>query len=100
MYKDPEAFDPDRFQDPDVPYAPAFGWGRRKCPGIYFAEASLFITIASLLATFTFSRKRGPDGQEIIPKIENMSNALVMELKPFEFELKLRSPSHRQLILE
>ncbi|KAF8667835.1 cytochrome p450 [Rhizoctonia solani] len=100
IYKDPEAFNPDRFQDLDVPHAPVFGWGRRKCPGIYFAEASLFITIASLLATFTFSRKREPDGQEIVPKIENMSNALVMELKPFEFELKLRSPSHRQLISE
>ncbi|ELU36662.1 cytochrome P450 domain-containing protein [Rhizoctonia solani AG-1 IA] len=99
IYKDPEAFDPDRFQDPDVPHAPVFGWGRRKCPGIHFAEASLFITIASLLATFTFSRRRGPDGREIIPDIENISNAIVMELKPFEFELKLRSPSHRQLIL-
>ncbi|KAF8668091.1 cytochrome P450 [Rhizoctonia solani] len=82
IYKDPEAFDPDS-----------------KCPGIHFAEASLFITIASLLATFTFSRRRGPDGREIIPDIENISNAIVMELKPFEFELKLRSPSHRQLIL-
>jgi cytochrome P450 len=29
IYKDPEVFDPNRFQDPDVPYPPAFGWGRR-----------------------------------------------------------------------
>ncbi|QRW23947.1 cytochrome P450 family protein [Rhizoctonia solani] len=100
IYKDPEAFNPDRFQDPDVPHAPAFGWGRRKCPGVYFAEASLFITIASLLATFTFSKKKGPDGREIIPKIENISNAIVTELKPFDFELKLRSLDHGQLISE
>ncbi|KAF8676623.1 cytochrome P450 family [Rhizoctonia solani] len=100
IYKDPEAFNPDRFQDPDVPYAPAFGWGRRKCPGVYFAEASLFITIASLLATFTFSKKRGPDGREIIPKIENISNAIITGLKPFDFELKLRSLDHRKLVSE
>ncbi|GAB1527526.1 monooxygenase activity [Rhizoctonia solani] len=100
IYKDPEAFNPDRFQDPDVPHAPAFGWGRRKCPGVYFAEASLFITIASLLATFTFSKKKGPDGREIIPNIENISNAIVTELKPFDFELKLRSLDHGQLISE
>ncbi|CAE6472167.1 unnamed protein product [Rhizoctonia solani] len=100
IYKDPEVFNPDRFQDPDVPYAPVFGWGRRKCPGIHFAEASLFITVASLLATFTFSKKRGPDGREVVPRIEGVSNAIILELKPFDFELKLRSPRHRQLISE
>ncbi|CCO36772.1 O-methylsterigmatocystin oxidoreductase Short=OMST oxidoreductase [Rhizoctonia solani AG-1 IB] len=100
IYKDPEVFDPNRFQDPDVPYPPAFGWGRRKCPGIHFAEASLFITIASLLATFTFSKKIGSDGQEVMPKIEGKSNAIILELKPFDFELKLRSPRHQQLISE
>ncbi|KDN37137.1 hypothetical protein RSAG8_10346, partial [Rhizoctonia solani AG-8 WAC10335] len=78
VYKDPEIFNPDRFQDPDVPYAPAFGWGRRKCPGIYFAEASLFIVVASLLATFTFSKKRDDAGQAIEPQIEGVSNAIVM----------------------
>ncbi|EUC62879.1 cytochrome P450 family protein [Rhizoctonia solani AG-3 Rhs1AP] len=100
VYKDPEIFNPDRFQDPSVPYAPAFGWGRRKCPGIYFAEASLFIVVASLLATFTFLKKRDAAGQEIEPKIEPVSNAIIMELKPFDFELKLRSAGHRQLIRE
>ncbi|KAH7335692.1 cytochrome P450, partial [Rhizoctonia solani] len=65
VYKNPETFDPDRFQDPNLPYSPAFGWGRRKCPGIHFAEASLFIIVSSLLATFTFSKKRDASGKEI-----------------------------------
>jgi hypothetical protein len=28
-YKNPDAFDPDRFLDPNVPAPPAFGWGIR-----------------------------------------------------------------------
>ncbi|CAE6435246.1 unnamed protein product [Rhizoctonia solani] len=100
IYKNPETFDPDRFQDPNLPYSPAFGWGRRKCPGIHFAEASLFIIASSLLATFTFSKKKDATGKTIEPQIEGVSNAIVLELKPFDFELHLRSADHRRLILE
>ncbi|QRW23946.1 cytochrome P450 family protein [Rhizoctonia solani] len=78
IYKDPEAFDPDRFQDPTVPYAPAF-------------EASIHYD--SITACYVYVLKEERTGwREIIPDIENISNAIVMELKPFEFELKLRSP--------
>ncbi|CAE6364756.1 unnamed protein product [Rhizoctonia solani] len=100
VYKNPEVFDPDRFLCANVPHAPAFGWGRRKCAGVHFAEASLFITVASLLATFNFSKKKGADGQEITPQLELVSNSIVMELKPFEFEVEPRSDRHRQMILE
>lgn len=100
VYKSPEVFDPDRFLDPSVPPAPVFGWGRRICPGVHLGEAALFITISSLLATYTFSKKRDEHGREIDPVIEIASNAAVLELKPFEFEFQLRSEKHRQLIRE
>ncbi|KAF8750776.1 cytochrome P450 family [Rhizoctonia solani] len=100
VYVDPEKFNPDRFLDPDVPHAPAFGWGRRKCPGIHFGEASLFITIASLLATFTFSKRKDSSGDDIEPVIENTSDSILLGLKPFELEFAPRSDAHRQLISE
>ncbi|KEP47223.1 O-methylsterigmatocystin oxidoreductase [Rhizoctonia solani 123E] len=78
VYKNPEDFEPDRFLDPSVPHLPAFGWGRRKCPGIHFAEASLFLAVSSMLTTFTFSRKKDIDGKEIIPTIEGAFNNLTM----------------------
>ncbi|TBU30135.1 cytochrome P450 [Dichomitus squalens] len=60
VYPDPEDFIPERFLDSNGkldargkdPSDYAFGFGRRICPGQYFAEASLTIMIASVLSTF------------------------------------------------
>ena len=42
----------------DVPFpAETFGYGRRVCPGRYFAEDILFLAIASILAVFTIERE-------------------------------------------
>jgi cytochrome P450 len=100
VYKDPDSFDPDRFSTGSVPIAPAFGWEDgectpvllvykpyaykvietriRKCPGMHFAEASLFLAITSLLATFRFSRKKNESGNEIVPTIKGAFNSLVV----------------------
>ncbi|CAE6405279.1 unnamed protein product, partial [Rhizoctonia solani] len=98
-YKDPEVFNPDRYLDPNVPRPPVFGWGRRKCPGIHFAENSTFVAAASLLAFFDFSKKKGSDMQEIVPQVELERNSLILELKPFEFELRPRSNEHQQVLI-
>ncbi|QRW13616.1 cytochrome P450 family protein [Ceratobasidium sp. AG-Ba] len=65
VYKDPETFDPDRYLDPSVPLPPAFGWGRRKCAGLHYAEASLFIGIASILATFNITMCKNSAGDDM-----------------------------------
>lgn len=63
QYPNPHVFDPSRwiresdggkkvFFDADIA---AFGFGRRICPGRHFANDSLFIIIATILASFNIS---------------------------------------------
>ncbi|KAF8760953.1 cytochrome P450 [Rhizoctonia solani] len=52
LYENPEEFNPDRYLDPDVQRPPFSGGEGRKCPGIYFAEDSAFVSAASLISMF------------------------------------------------
>jgi hypothetical protein len=45
---------------------------------MHFAKATLFLAIASLLATFHFSRKEDKDGNEIVPIIEGSVNSITV----------------------
>lgn len=71
-YNDPDTFRPERFLPPEN--APdsagfAFGFGRRACPGEAVAHASLFCTLASILAVFDVAMPVGEDGEPIRPKM-------------------------------
>ena len=39
----------------------------RICPGQHFAQSSVFITVASVLATFDIKRKVDAEGKEVVP---------------------------------
>ena len=61
-YPEPEVFKPERFLNSDggllddPMLASAFGYGKRICPGRHFADATLFIVVASLLSVFNIEK--------------------------------------------
>ncbi|OAX34008.1 cytochrome P450 [Rhizopogon vinicolor AM-OR11-026] len=62
----PDKFAPERFLDTCVentaldPYSYAFGFGKRICPGRFFADNSIFLFVTGLIASFVIS-PAGPD---------------------------------------
>ncbi|KAF8740522.1 cytochrome P450, partial [Rhizoctonia solani] len=99
VYKSPDQFIPDRFIGLDVPTSTAFGFGRRSCPGNHYAEASLFILFASVLAVFDLGPKVNPaTGQEEMPEGKVVVHALLSRILPFECTIKPRSSIHKELI--
>jgi len=63
-YPEPDVFKPERFLNPDgssrddPTLLSVFGFGKRICPGRHFADATLFISIASLFSVFNIERGR------------------------------------------
>lgn len=60
VYTDPDSFCPDRFMEPrnePDPKTVVFGYGRRLCPGRHFADSSMFLVIAQMLAVFDIGKK-------------------------------------------
>ncbi|KAJ3552902.1 hypothetical protein NM688_g3907 [Phlebia brevispora] len=102
-YSDPMAFKPERFlstkgkaPEPD-PRAFVFGFGRRICPGLYLAEASIFITCAMSLATLDITTAI-VNGKKIIPVAEACTGT-ISHPKPFKCTIRPRSSRAEALIL-
>jgi len=103
-YPQPEKFFPDRFlkegemnSDIKDPSTAAFGYGRRICPGRYFADNVLFLTVASVLSVFTFRPSMGPNGTPEMPEVKMSSGSLSFP-EPFKCIIEPRSLSSLALI--
>ncbi|KAG7440087.1 cytochrome P450 [Guyanagaster necrorhizus] len=104
-YPDPFSFNPDRFmkngrldltvKDPTIV---AFGYGRRICPGRHLAYASVWITVASILAVFDITKAVDENGMIIEPS-DKVYTGLVCLPEPFKCSIKPRSKEAEDYIL-
>ncbi|CAG9987967.1 unnamed protein product [Clonostachys byssicola] len=59
VYKNPTEFEPERYLDPRSepdPKPVIFGFGRRTCVGRYFADSTIFLSVAQVLASFDIEK--------------------------------------------
>jgi len=97
VYADPFTFDPTRFLPQPLgrgePYPSSnFGFGRRVCPGRHFAEESVWLAVATILATLTVSKAIGDDGKEIEP---SGSFTLSVTNRPDRFQCRIEPRNER-----
>ncbi|CAE6452922.1 unnamed protein product [Rhizoctonia solani] len=100
VYSNPESFNPDRFIDPATPDPPVFGFGRRICPGQHFAEASLFLALATMLAIFDIQPAKDKQGNSIIPDSKLKGKSLIRLPPPFQCSIKPRLEAKEKLLFQ
>ncbi|KAI1813707.1 cytochrome P450 oxidoreductase OrdA-like protein [Poronia punctata] len=100
VYPNPDKYDPLRFMTTPPPPDPTewiFGFGRRICPGRFFAQGSVWLTVAKSLAAFNISKGLDESGREIDPVVE-ASTGVISRVKPYKATVKPRSPEYAALI--
>ncbi|KAK7460412.1 hypothetical protein VKT23_009132 [Stygiomarasmius scandens] len=103
VYPDPMEFKPERFlKQEGKPAAPdsaiyAFGFGRRVCPGRFYALDTVWLVLACVLAIFDITKALDADGKEIEVVIEHTSGAVSHPL-PFKCKFVPRSPKALNLL--
>ncbi|KAG1741078.1 cytochrome P450 [Suillus lakei] len=101
-YANPSRFKPERFLDNDgkepetEPRTICFGFGRRICPGLHLADASIWLSTVMSLAVFDIS-KVVENGIEITPEVDP-SLGSICHPKPFKCSIKPRSAKAIALI--
>jgi cytochrome P450 len=112
-HADPSRFDPGRFANDHQTAAEAatnndpskrdhfvFGAGRRLCQGMHIAERSLFFAIARLLWAFDIRPARDPDGNDVIPDPNDLTEGLLVQPKAFPVSITPRDTSRAAHVKE
>ncbi|KAM6498922.1 Cytochrome P450 [Amanita muscaria] len=104
-YPEPELFRPERYFTEEgtlnkdtVSYV--FGFGRRICPGRHLADTSVWLMIASVLATFNVFKAKDEHGNEIDVDDQAFTDSLAMHPLPFKCSITPRSHQAESLVRE
>ncbi|KAI5463339.1 cytochrome P450 [Mariannaea sp. PMI_226] len=96
IYHLPHEFNPDRYEPkknggPGEPFPVGnFGFGRRVCIGRFLADNSVWIMVATMLATLEFRKKLDEDGNLIEPRV-SFTNGGTCHPQHFDCDIRPRS---------
>lgn len=104
MYPDAHAFVPERFAQPADeetkkkrdPKNFVFGFGRRRCPGMYLAEQSTWLLITSMLAALDIQKAVDEKGNVIEPEVRYENSVFRM---PAPFKMDIRPREHARKLM-
>ncbi|KAJ2932181.1 hypothetical protein H1R20_g4891, partial [Candolleomyces eurysporus] len=103
VYEEPSKFMPERFNNSDAEMKKVnelvFGFGRRTCPGMQFAEGAVFAIIATTLATCDILPELDDSGKPILPEL-NWSDGVISLPPDFKCKLQPRSPKALSLLVD
>ncbi|KAI0729737.1 cytochrome P450 [Fomitopsis betulina] len=104
MFPHPERFWPERFLAEGAgctadPRDYAFGYGRRRCPGLSVAESSLFISVTHILAVFKISHPVDEYGHAITEPAQ-FTDEHIAHPQPFKCTIKPRSEAMANLVTQ
>ncbi|KZT04131.1 cytochrome P450 [Laetiporus sulphureus 93-53] len=104
IYPQPEKFYPERFEKMGANEISqkdtrkiVFGFGRRACPGRQFADSSVWLAAASMIATMDIGKACDANGRTIDPT-SIFLHGFVSRPKDFMCSIRPRSDSIRELI--
>ncbi|KAK6068944.1 cytochrome P450 1A2 [Seiridium cupressi] len=98
-YAEPFKFDPERYNRGEPYPSGNFGFGRRKCPGNWLALASVYMFLATFLATFELEQVIGEDGKPIVP-VPGVSIGLGGHPAHFKCKPRVRNPGMAKLLMQ
>ncbi|OJJ45278.1 hypothetical protein ASPZODRAFT_69621 [Penicilliopsis zonata CBS 506.65] len=97
IYPDPTVYRPERWLENTPPHHPAFGFGRRICPGQQLGSISVFLLVARILWAFNTTHAYR-DGKKVEIDPWDLKITLTLSSSPFEVEFHARSDKHRKII--